>query len=209
MARYTGPRLRIVRRLGELPGLTSKVVKERKQHPPGHHGPNQKQQKKSQFSDYKIRLMEKQKLRFNYGINEKQLLNYVKEARRRKGSTGFFLMQLLEMRLDTIIFRLGLASTIPAARQLINHGHILVNNKKVNIPSFICQVNDQISVRDNSKSRNLVKKSLANPRFSRLPEHLELNKKSLNATINSNVTKENLSFKVNSLLIVEYYARLI
>src|SRR6478672_9266089 len=165
MARYLGHRLRIVRRFGDLPGLTAKVPT--KKAPPGQHGPNQKKQQK--FSDYKIRLFEKQKLRYNYGLTERQLQRYVREARRKKGSTAFFLMQLLEMRLDTIIFRLGLAPTIPAARQFVNHGHILINAKKINIPSFQCQPNDKISIKKKKGSKALVEKSLANPRFSALP----------------------------------------
>jgi small subunit ribosomal protein S4 len=206
MARYLGPRLRIVRRFGDLPGLTAKVPT--KKAPPGQHGPNQKKQQKSSFSDYKIRLFEKQKLRYNYGLTEKQLRRYVREARRRKGSTAFFLMQLLEMRLDTVIFRLGLASTIPAARQFVNHGHIMINAKKVNIPSFQCKPNDVITVQNKKGSKQLVEKSLGNPRFSALPNHLEFDKKILRAEVKDLVNRKDLSFKVNELLIVEYYARI-
>jgi len=207
MARYLGPRLRIVRRFGDLPGLTAKFP--RKKAPPGQHGPNQKQQKKSSLiSDYKIRLFEKQKLRYNYGLSERQLQRYVREARQKKGSTGFFLMQLLEMRVDTVIFRLGLASTIPAARQFVNHGHILINNKKINIPSFQCKPEDVITIKNKKASKMLVEKSLINPRFSSLPSHLEFNSKSLQAEIKDLVNKKDLTFKVNELLIVEYYSRI-
>ncbi|MEM7770254.1 MAG: 30S ribosomal protein S4, partial [Cyanobacteria bacterium P01_A01_bin.37] len=117
MSRYRGPRLRIVRRLGELPGLTRKAAK--RAYPPGQHG-----QARRKRSEYAIRLEEKQKLRFNYGLTERQLLRYVKKARRAQGSTGQVVLQLLEMRLDNTIFRLGMAPTIPGARQLVNHGHI-------------------------------------------------------------------------------------
>ena len=144
MARYLGPRLRIIRRLGNLPGLTAKVPMRNTL--PGQHGRKKKKPQKPR--EYKIRLMEKQKLRYNYGLTERQLQRYVREARRKKGPTAFFLMQLLEMRLDTIIFRLGFAPTIPAARQFVNHDHILVNNKKINIPSFQCQPNDIITVQN-------------------------------------------------------------
>ena len=126
MARYRGARLRICRRLGDLPGLTRK--KTNKQAPAGEHG---KQVKKP--SEYTLRLEEKQKLRFNYGLNEKQLLKNIKIAKKVQGSTGLVLLQILEMRLDNTIFRLGLSPTIPAARQLVNHGHILVNNKIISI----------------------------------------------------------------------------
>ena len=206
MARYRGPRLRIIRRLGDLPGLSAKVAK--KNWPPGQHGPKQKKQKKSP-SDYKIRLYEKQKLRFNYGLTEKQLLNYVKEARRRKGATGFFLMQMLEMRLDTIVFRLGLSPTIPAARQFVSHGHVLINDKKVNIASFQCQPGDKISLKNKPGTKKLAEASFAVPRFSNLPNHLEFDKKKLNGKIVGLVDKKDLSFRVNELLIVEYYARLV
>lgn len=206
MARYLGPRLRIIRRFGDLPGLTAKFPT--KKAPPGQHGPNQKKLQQSSFSDYKIRLFEKQKLRYNYGLTERQLQRYVREARRKKGSTAFFLMQLLEMRLDTIVFRLGLAPTIPAARQFVNHGHILINAKKINIPSFQCQPNDKISIKKKKGSKALVEKSLANPRFSALPAHLTFNPKVLEAEVKDLVDRKDLSFKVNDLLIVEYYSRI-
>ncbi|HEY9887522.1 MAG TPA: 30S ribosomal protein S4, partial [Candidatus Obscuribacterales bacterium] len=113
MSRYRGPRLRIVRRLGELPGLSRKSP--RKAYPPGQHG-----QARKKKTEYAIRLEEKQKLRFNYGVSEKQLVRYVKKARRAGGSTGLVILQMLEMRLDNTAFRLGFAPTIPAARQLVN-----------------------------------------------------------------------------------------
>jgi small subunit ribosomal protein S4 len=139
MSRYRGPRLRIIRRLGELPGLTTRIPKN--QNPPGQHGASQKK-----LSQYGIRLQEKQKLRYHYGLSESQLIGYVKKAKRLKGSTGDLLLQLLEMRLDNIVFRFGLAPTIPAARQLIRHGHIFVNNKKETIPSFQSSPQDLIKL---------------------------------------------------------------
>ena len=129
MSRYRGPRLKIVRRLGDLPGLTRKAPT--RTSPPGQHGSNPKKPKPSQ---YRIRLEEKQKLRYNYGVTEKQLLRYMQRARRAKGSSGENLLQLLEMRLDNTVFRLGMAPTILAARQLVSHGHIMVNNQRVNSP---------------------------------------------------------------------------
>ncbi|MGI9214267.1 MAG: 30S ribosomal protein S4, partial [Gammaproteobacteria bacterium] len=138
MSRYRGPRLRIVRRIGKLPGFTNKFSK--KTNPPGQHG-SLYGKKLSQFN---IRLREKQKLRFHYGVSERQLLNYIKKARNKKGSSGRLLLTFLEMRLDNIVFRLGFANTIVAARQLINHGHIFLDNKLVNIPSFACQPKNTI-----------------------------------------------------------------
>ena len=155
MSRYRGPRLRVTRRLGDLPGLTTKTTD--RTSPPGQHGPG-KAGKKSSLSEYGIRLQEKQKLRYNYGVGEKQLFNYVKESRRLPGATGSILLQLLEMRLDNIAFRLGFASTIPGARQLVTHGHILVNGKKVDIPSFQCQPKDIITVKQKKLSQDLAKK---------------------------------------------------
>ena len=126
----------------------------------------------------------------------------------KKGQQRFFLMQLLEMRLDTVIFRLGLASTIPAARQFVNHGHVLINAKKINIPSFQCRPKDIITVQNKKGTKQLIEKSLANPRFSSLPNHLTLDLKLFQAEIKDLVNRKDLSFEVNELLIVEYYARI-
>jgi small subunit ribosomal protein S4 len=206
MSRYRGPRLRIIRRLGELPGLTSKLPN--RKNPPGQHGPTLAKKKQSS-SEYKIRLLEKQKLRFNYGLNERQLVRYVRQSRRKKGSTGFYLMQLLEMRLDSIIFRLGICPTIPAARQFVNHHHVLVNNKKVNIPSFQCQPGDIITIQNKGKIKNLVEANLSNTQFSSIPAHIEFDKQKLKAEIKDFVNRDDLSFRANELLIVEYYSRIV
>src|SRR4028118_1067485 len=153
MSRYRGPRLRIVRRLGDLPGLSRKSP--RRAYPPGQHGQNRKKR-----SEYAVRLEEKQKLRFNYGITEKQLLRYVRKARRATGSTGQSLLQLLEMRLDNTVFRLGMAGTIPAARQLVNHGHVTVNGRVVDIPSYQCRPGDVIGIKNTERSKRLVQQNL-------------------------------------------------
>ncbi len=205
MARYRGPRLRIIRRLGELPGLTQKSCT--RDFPPGQHGPKKKTSgnQKSKESQYAVRLKEKQKLRFNYGISERQLISYVREARRRKGSTGEILLQILEMRLDNVVFRLGFAPTIAAARQLISHGHIFINKQRINIPSYICKINDLISV--NSKSINLVKKSLERSTNELTTPHLELNLEKLNAVVLDTVPRDFVGLQINELLVVEYYSR--
>jgi len=200
MARYRGPRLRIVRRLGELPGLTSKKIDTKKSQ-----GRQKKRQKK--MSEYAIRLQEKQKLRFNYGISEIQLLRYVYLARKVKGSTGQVLLQLLEMRLDNTIFRLGMASTIPAARQLVNHGHICINGSRVSIPSFQCKPGDIITVKDNSKSQALVEKSLASPALINIPTHLELDKEKQIGKVNGIIERSWVALTLNELLVVEFYSR--
>ena len=130
MARYRGPRVKVCRALGvALPGLTNKKIN--KQYPPGVHGAS----RRGKPSDYKIRLQEKQKLRFHYGVLEKQFRGYMTEAARRKGPTGENLINLLESRLDNLVWRLGFAPTIPAARQMVVHGHLTINGKKVDRPS--------------------------------------------------------------------------
>jgi small subunit ribosomal protein S4 len=200
MSRYRGPRLRVVRRLGDLPGLTRKNA--RRSYPPGQHG-----QARKKRSEYAIRLEEKQKLRFNYGLTEKQLLRYVRRARRVTGSTGQVLLQLLEMRLDNTVFRLGMAPTIPAARQLVNHGHVMVNGREVNIASYQCRPGDVIGIKNNEKSRQLVENNLQYPGLANLPSHLEFDKNKLEGKVNSVIEREWVALQVNELLVVEYYSR--
>lgn len=155
MSRYRGPRIRIIRRLGELPGLTGRVTK--KQNSPGEHGTDRMKQ-----SQYDIRLREKQKLRYHYGVTERQLLTLVRRARQAKGATASFLLAALESRLDNIIFRIGYAPTIRASRQLVTHGHIWVNNKPVNIISFTCQRGDLITIAQRTTSQKLIETNLKN-----------------------------------------------
>ena len=173
MSRYRGPRLRIVRRLGILPGLTTKNSK--KIASPGQQGSTYIK-KLSQFA---IRLREKQKLRFHYCITERQLLNYIRKSKKKKGSTGKLLLTSLEMRLDNVVYRLGFAPTIIAAKQLVNHGHILLNDKVVNIPSFSCKLKDSVKVKSSSVSQALVKKNLSLSLNLLIPQHLSLNKDNL------------------------------
>jgi small subunit ribosomal protein S4 len=228
MARYTGPRVRIVRRLGLLPGLTRKNTKNRTK-TPGQHGKIifAKSKRSSLSDDYRERLIEKQKLRFNYGVTEKQLVAYYKEAKRQKGSTGQVLLELLEARLDCVIYRLGFAPTIPAARQIVNHGHILVNNRAIDIPSFICEKNDTIAIKEKPASLKLIKENfeiqqqkrkliqrrmkrvnLTKSRFhSLLPKHLEINNETLVGKIVMPVKRKDVLIKINELKVVEYYSR--
>lgn len=228
MVRYTGPRLRIIRRLGVLPGLTRKISKKNAGKTPGQHGKLifKKTKRSSLSDDYKERLLEKQKLRFNYGVTESQLVAYYKRAKRTQGSTGTLLLELLEGRLDCIVHRLGFAPTIPSARQLVNHKHILVNNKVVNIPSFICCKGDIITVKENQKSKLLVstyfdlqqKKrklilrrmkriNLTKSRFtSLLPSHLEVTD-DLVGKVLSSAKRKSVLVKINELKVVEYYSR--
>jgi small subunit ribosomal protein S4 len=206
MSRYRGPRLRIIRRLGKavvLPGLTTKTsIKEQ---PPGK--PRAGDGKGQKATEYGIRLAEKQKLKYNYGLTEKQLFRYVKEARRRKGVTGLILLQLLEMRLDTLCFTLGFGKSIAQARQLVNHGHITVNNKVISIPSFQCRVNDVISVKEKSTSKNLVTNNVKVNNRNGIPSNLEFNDAKLEATVLDYCDRDDVQLQLNELLVVEYYSR--
>lgn len=204
MSRYRGPRLRVVRRLGELPGLTRKATRSsgNRSYPPGQHG-----QARKKRSEYAVRLEEKQKLRFNYGLSERQMLRYVRRARRVAGSTGQVLLQLLEMRLDNTVFRLGMAPTIPSARQLVNHGHVMLNGRVVNIPSYQCKPGDVITVRDAERSRKLVEANLQFPGLAHIPSHLEFDKATLIGKVTGVVEREWVALQVNELLVVEYYSR--
>nr|YP_009244091.1 ribosomal protein S4 [Gelidium elegans]AMK96333.1 ribosomal protein S4 [Gelidium elegans] len=200
MSRYKGPRLRICRRLGDLPGLTRK--KSKKQFPPGENS-----QQSHKPSEYALRLEEKQKLRFNYGLSERQLLRIIKAAKKVPGSTGIILLQMLEMRLDNVIFRLGMAPTIPAARQLVNHGHVLINNKTVSICSYQCKPGNIISIRDKSSSKDLIEQYMRFPGLANIPSHLELDKEKLVGKVNAIIEREWVALQLNELLVVEYYSR--
>jgi small subunit ribosomal protein S4 len=204
MSRYRGPKLRISRRLGALPGLTTK--KSRKINRPGKDGTTNADTSKK-LTEYGVRLEEKQKLKFNYGLTESQLFRYVKEARRRKGVTGLILLQLLEMRLDTLCFTLGFAKTIAQARQLVNHGHITVNKKVVSIPSFQCRLNDIISIKEKSTSKNLVENNVKNNQISDIPYHLKLDPSKLEATVLDYCDRNDVPLQLDELLVIEYYSR--
>ncbi|KAL2902357.1 30S ribosomal protein S4 chloroplastic [Bienertia sinuspersici] len=199
MSRYRGPRFKKIRCLGALPGLTNKRPRA---------GSDLRNQSRSgKRSQYRIRLEEKQKLRFHYGITERQLLKYVRIARKAKGSTGQVLLQLLEMRLDNIIFRLGMALTIPGARQLVNHRHILVNSRIVDIPSYRCKPQDTIMSRDEQKSKALIQNSLDSSLREELPKHLTLHPFPYKGLVNQIIDSKWVGLKINELLVVEYYSR--
>nr|YP_009240170.1 ribosomal protein S4 [Sciadopitys verticillata]AMO00771.1 ribosomal protein S4 [Sciadopitys verticillata]BAK86743.1 ribosomal protein S4 [Sciadopitys verticillata]BAW34589.1 ribosomal protein S4 [Sciadopitys verticillata]BCK60758.1 ribosomal protein S4 [Sciadopitys verticillata] len=200
MSRYCGPRLKIIRRLKTLPGLSKKKPNFRIE-------PNRKK------SQYRVRLKEKQRARFHYGLTERQLLQYVRIAKRSKGSTGEILLQLLEMRLDNIIFRLGMALTIPEARQLVNHRHILVNNRMVDIPSYRCKPQDMISIRDQQRSKNRIQKNIdfyqRDKMSGKVLNHLNLSiqKSQYIGLVNQIIDIKQIGLKINELLVVEYYSR--
>lgn len=201
MSRYRGPRLRIVRRLGKLPGLTSKLSN--KLNPPGQHGSITGKK----YSQFNIRLKEKQKLRFHYGITERQLLNYLKKARKKKGSSGIELLNILEMRLDNLVFCLGFARTILSAKQLITHGHILVNEVSITIPSLLCIPSSIISVKNSSSSQELVKRNIQDFDSKKIPSHLSFNLEKMQGKVLSIVRRESIILVINELLVVEYFSR--
>nr|YP_009454370.1 ribosomal protein S4 [Crudia harmsiana]AUF70165.1 ribosomal protein S4 [Crudia harmsiana] len=199
MSRYRGPRFKKIRRLGSLPGLTTKRPRA---------GSDLRNQSRSgKKSQYRIRLEEKQKLRFHYGLTERQMLKYVRIAREAKGSTGRVLLQLLEMRLDNILFRLGMASTIPQARQFVNHRHVLVNGRIVDIPSYRCKPQDIIKARDEQKSKTLIQNFLDSTPREELPKHLTLHPFQYKGLVNQIIDSKWIGLKINELLVVEYYSR--
>nr|AFN68060.1 ribosomal protein S4 [Cypella aquatilis] len=196
MSRYRGPRFKKIRRLGALPGLTSKRPRDLKN-----------QLRSGKRSQYRIRLEEKQKLRFHYGLTERQLLKYVHIAVKAKGATGRVLLQLLEMRLDNILFRLGMASTIPGARQLVNHRHILVNGRIVDIPSYRCKPRDIITTKDKERSKVLIQNYIASSPHEELPNHLTIDPLQYKGLVNQIIDSKWIGLKINELLVVEYYSR--
>ena len=204
MSRYRGPKLRISRRLGSLPGLTTK--KSNKINRPGKDG-NANADTGKKLTEYGVRLEEKQKLKFNYGLTESQLYRYVKEARRRQGVTGLILLQLLEMRLDTICFTVGYAKSIAQARQLVNHGHVTINKKVVNIPSFQCRLNDIIGIKEKSTSKVFIENNIKKNQVKDIPAHLNFDNSKFEAKILDYCDRNDLSLQLDELLVIEHYSR--
>ena len=208
MSRYTGPRVKILRRFGmSLPGLTRKTVAEGV-NPPGEHGAGHRRK----ASEYREHLDEKQKVRLNYGISERQLVNYMKAAISSKLDTGLRLIQLLEGRLDNVVFRAGFAPTIPAARQLVNHGHILVNGRKVDIPSYQVKANDVVGLTEKSKKITAILESLAAPALAK-PSYIDdasfANvKEKFCVTITGPAERDDVPITdLHDNLIIEFYSR--
>lgn len=202
MSRYTGPRLKKMRALGvDLPGLSRKSI-ERRPYPPGQHGPKVRRK----LSDYAKQLGEKQKLRLNYGLGERQMRRYMVEARRSKTASGDKLVELLERRLDNVVFRSGFAPTIPAARQLVAHGHFAVNGRRVDIPSFQVKIGDVVAIKEKSRKLQVIQESLEAQSLMR-PEWLEINKEQNNAKVRDLPTRESVPFTVDLQQVVEYYAK--
>jgi len=202
MARYTGPREKINRRF-LVPLFGSSKTLERKNYPPGMHGPKMRRK----MSEYGVALAEKQKLRFQYGLLERQFRRYFHRALKTRGITGVMLLQLLETRVDNIAFRLGFARTRAAARQLCTHGHIRVNGRKETVPSRNLRAGDAIEVRDNPITRQLVGKNLESNTGRSVPDWLTLNAEGMKGQVMRIPTREEIAPIVNEQLIVEFYSR--
>lgn len=203
MARYTGPKTKKSRRYGVALFGPSKAL-EKKNYAPGVHGPRGGRRKQS---EYALALAEKQKLRYQYGLLERQFRKYYETALHRRGITGETLLQLLETRLDNIVFRLGFGKTRDGARQLVNHGHIQVNGRKVDIPSYTVKPGDKITVKDHPKSRRLGQRNLDLTQIVPVPEWLSLSKEAFEGELLHIPSRDEIQPIVNEQLIVELYSR--
>ena len=205
-----GPRLRHVRRLGTpLPGLTRKEP-DWKQYPPGQHGPTGGGggRRRNKQSEYGRQLLEKQKLRLNYGVSERQLRNYYAQASRQGGVTGEALLAILERRLDNVVFRLGFAPTIPAARQLVAHGHIRVNRRRVDRAGFIVNPGDVVSVSDRARTVVGVQDSVERGPQVRLPGYLAIDPSDkYTGRVVTTPSRADVPLVVDEAAVVEFYAR--
>jgi len=202
VARLTGPKSKHARRLSSPIFPKDEKILTKRNYPAGMHG-----QKRQRLSQYGIQLLEKQKAKWTYGILEKQFRNYYEEAARKKGQTGLMLLQLLERRLDNVVFRLGLATTRPQARQLVSHGFIEVNGKKVNIPSYQVKAGDSVKVRENKqKSKYMIVRKTEMGKH-QTPEWLSFDKNDFSAKVLSLPIIEEADRTVNTQLIVEHYSR--
>ncbi len=205
MARYTGAKAKLCRRFGENIFETPKYdrILEKKNYPPGEHG----QSFRRKISDYGIHLKEKQKVRYMYGVLEKQFRNYFKKADKMKGITGENLLKILEMRLDNIVFRLGVGVTRMQARQIVRHRHILVNGKRVNIPSFICKIGDVIEVTEKSKKMIMFKTNVEMGGGTSRYEWLSFDGNEMKGEILAIPERDKIPVLIDDRLIVEYYSK--
>jgi small subunit ribosomal protein S4 len=202
MARYTGPRVRISRRFG-LPIFGPSKYLERRAYGPGVHGPKSRRK----TTDYGLGLIEKQKLRYYYGLMEKQFRGVYEKALKRRGVTGEQMLQILETRLDNVVFHLGLATTRAAARQMVAHGHITVNGKKVNVPSFALKVNNTIEVKNTTVSRQLATKNMEMSTSRAVPDWLHLTKEEFKGQVMRIPTRDEINPIANEQAVVEFYSR--
>lgn len=199
---YTGPKVRLSRKLGVNITTKSQKYAEKKPYPPGAHG---KMKRRAKLSDYGRQLLEKQRLRFQYNISEKQLRNYFLKASRLVGNTGDILLQLLETRLDALVYRSGLAPTIYAAKQLVSHGHIIVDGKRVNIPSYQVKPNQVVSLSERMRKNSTIQDSIRNA--SAVPPYIELTKADFSFKFLYVPPKEEIPVICELPQVVEYYSR--
>ena len=202
MARYTGPRVRISRRFG-IPIFGPTKYLERRNYGPGVHGPKSRRK----TTDYGLGLLEKQKLRYYYGLMERQFRGVYEKALRRRGVTGEQMLQILETRLDNVVYHLGFANTRAAARQMVGHGHMKVNGRKVGIPSYALRVNDIIEVRDNSRARQMATKNLESATSRAVPDWLSLTRDAFKGVVMRIPTRDEIQPIANEQAVVEFYSR--
>jgi small subunit ribosomal protein S4 len=202
MARYTGPRVRISRRFG-LPIFGPTKYLERRNYGPGVHGPKSRRK----TTDYGLGLIEKQKLRYYYGLMERQFRGVYEKALKRRGVTGEQMLQILETRLDNVVYHLGFGTTRAAARQMVAHGHITVNGRKVNVPSAALRVNDVIVIKAHNVSRQLATKNLELSTSRSVPDWLSLNKEELKGVVMRIPTRDEINPIANEQAVVEFYSR--
>jgi small subunit ribosomal protein S4 len=202
MARYTGPRTRISRRFG-VPIYGPSKYLERRNYGPGVHGPKSRRK----VTDYALGLIEKQKLRYYYGLLERQFRAVYERALKKRGVTGETLLQILETRLDNVVYQLGFGTTRPAARQMVAHGHVQVNGRKVSIPSYALRVNDVVEVRNNNVSRQLATRNLELSTSRAVPDWMSLQKDAFKGVVMRIPTRDEIQPIANEQAVVEFYSR--
>ncbi len=202
MARYKGPRVRISRRFG-IPMFGPTKYLERRNYPPGVHGPKSRRK----LTDYGMGLVEKQKLRYYYGLLERQFRGVYEKALKRRGVTGEQMLQILETRLDNVVYHLGFGTTRAAARQMVAHGHVAVNGRKVSIPSYALKVNDVITVKDTTVSRQMATKAMELSTSRAVPDWLSLSKDEFKGVVMRIPTRDEINPIANEQAVVEFYSR--
>ena len=202
MARYTGPRVRISRRFG-VPIFGPSKYLERRNYGPGVHGPKSRRK----HTEYGLGLIEKQKLRYYYGLLERQFRGVYEKALRRRGVTGEQMLQILETRLDNVVYHIGFGNTRAQARQMVCHGHVKVNGRKVNIPSYALKVNDVIEVKDTNASKQMATRSMESSTSRVVPDWLQLDKAAMKATVMRIPSREEIQPIANEQAVVEFYSR--
>ncbi len=208
MARYRGPREKLERRLGVDLGLkgerrlAGKSALQKRPYPPGQHG-----QRRAKISEYGLQLREKQKAKFMYGVSEKQFRAIFREANRLEGNTGELLIQLLEQRLDNVVYRMGFATTRAFARQLVNHGHVLVDGRRVDIPSYRVKAGQKIEIREKSKNNPQIRRSIELTNQTGIVDWVDVDKEKLFGIFTRIPERDEISIPVEERLIVELYSK--